>query len=270
MNVSRVLCTSLVAALLLVASMGLMTVGSSQPIRALEGNLRGNVGVVSDYFFRGSNEQNGASVQGGFDYSHPSGFYAGYWGSPVDFGASEGPSGQGDAFENDFYAGYTNSLGNVVTYDIGLYQYLYANQDDGPDGEGSNATEGYLGFSKGPFSLTGNFSFTDADWTRSGDIYVSGTYSTDLAYGFGFSAKAGWYDYDSALDGSDPKEDGSFRDAVFTLSHPIGETGADMTLQYVQTGDARDGLNVNGPNGDDQQVIIGISYGFDVAKGMGM
>ncbi len=40
----------------------------------------GNVGVFSDYIFRGISQTGGAAaVQGGLDYSHASGLYAGTW-----------------------------------------------------------------------------------------------------------------------------------------------------------------------------------------------
>lgn len=266
LNFSRNSGIVLLIAAFLWALMDPLTGGLIQPAHAeLEGSLSGNLGVVSDYYFRGSNDNNGAAVQGGLDYSHPSGFYAGYWASPVDFGVPEGPGGEGNAVENDLYAGYTGQLSNEFSYDIGLIQYLYANQNAGPDGEDSDANEGYLSLSKGPFSITGNYSFTDADWTRAGDIYVTASYATDVAYGFDLKAKAGWYSYDSALiTGGEPVSDDEFRDAVITLSHPIGETGAEMNLQFIQIGDSRSGINVNGPAEEDFQVIIGLSYGFGI------
>src|SRR5665811_2385831 len=43
-----------------------------------------NVGWVSNYVFRGITQTVGKpAVQGGFDYAHSSGFYAGVWGSNV-------------------------------------------------------------------------------------------------------------------------------------------------------------------------------------------
>ena len=51
---------------------------------------------------------------------------------------------------------------------------------------------------------------------------------------------------------------GAFRDLDLSLSHPIGSTGADMTLTYIVAGKLRDGTNLK--NG----VTLGISYGFDI------
>ena len=46
--------------------------------------ITGNVGLVTDYKFRGlSQTYKGPALQGGFDYSHASGFYLGTWASNV-------------------------------------------------------------------------------------------------------------------------------------------------------------------------------------------
>ena len=45
-----------------------------------------NVGVVSDYIFRGISQTHGdAAIQGGIDYADPSGFYLGTWLSSISF-----------------------------------------------------------------------------------------------------------------------------------------------------------------------------------------
>ena len=48
--------------------------------------LTGNVGLFSQYVFRGLSQTNEKpALQGGLDYSHASGFYAGVWGSNVSW-----------------------------------------------------------------------------------------------------------------------------------------------------------------------------------------
>ena len=45
----------------------------------------GNVGLFNQYIFRGLTQTDGKpALQGGFDYVHASGFYAGVWGSNID------------------------------------------------------------------------------------------------------------------------------------------------------------------------------------------
>lgn len=52
------------------------------------GTVTGNVGVLSSYDLRGmtnSPENDKATVQAGLEYSHPTGFYLGYWGSTLGY-----------------------------------------------------------------------------------------------------------------------------------------------------------------------------------------
>lgn len=45
-----------------------------------------NLGVVSDYRFRGLMQTNGKpAIQGGFDINHKSGFYVGNWNSSISW-----------------------------------------------------------------------------------------------------------------------------------------------------------------------------------------
>lgn len=80
-----------------------------------------NAGFTSDYVFRGQSQTAGdPTVQGGVDISYGS-FYAGVWGSGVDFGDT---TNQAEA-EIDFYGGITHSFGSV-SLDLGVIYYLYA------------------------------------------------------------------------------------------------------------------------------------------------
>ena len=80
-----------------------------------------NIGVVSDYVFRGvSQTDEGAALQGGVDASFGNGFYAGGWASTVDFG-------EGTDAEVDLYGGYrTEAAGYAL--DFGVLGYLYVNE----------------------------------------------------------------------------------------------------------------------------------------------
>src|SRR5690606_34855209 len=89
--------------------------------------LAGNVGFFSEYIFRGLKQTDGKpALQGGFDYSHSSGFYAGTWASNVswleDSQAATGYSSS--SLEWDFYGGYKGAIGDFG-YDLGLLYYWY-------------------------------------------------------------------------------------------------------------------------------------------------
>ena len=78
-----------------------------------------NIGVTSDYVFRGFSQTNeDPAVQGGVDLTIGSSFYAGVWASNVDFGDNT------DA-EIDVYGGFRGEASGF-NYDVGLVTYLYA------------------------------------------------------------------------------------------------------------------------------------------------
>ena len=84
-----------------------------------------NVGVASDYVFRGvSQTDENAQVFGGVDLTAGK-FYAGTWASNVDFNDST------DA-EIDLYAGFKPTLG-LATLDLGVIYYGYVNAPSGAD-----------------------------------------------------------------------------------------------------------------------------------------
>lgn len=86
-----------------------------------EHTLTGNIGLVSSYRFRGIDQTFGKpALQGGFDYSHASGFYAGNWDSNVSSGAGY-PNGN---LEMDFYGGYKRAFGDFGL-DVGALYYYY-------------------------------------------------------------------------------------------------------------------------------------------------
>jgi len=89
-------------------------------------SLSGNLGITSNYIFRGITQTGGKpAVQGGFDFAHNSGLYAGTWLSNVswleDFGAYNRSS-----LEWDFYGGFKRNIGNTdFYYDLSTIYYYY-------------------------------------------------------------------------------------------------------------------------------------------------
>jgi uncharacterized protein (TIGR02001 family) len=84
-----------------------------------------NVGWVSNYVFRGITQTVGKpAVQGGYDYSHSSGFYAGVWGSNVSWITGSGSAGD-VSLETDTYLGIRNSFATDYSYDVGFIRYNY-------------------------------------------------------------------------------------------------------------------------------------------------
>jgi len=168
-----------------------------------------NVSFTTDYIWRGMTQSDGPAVQGGFDYEADSGFYAGFWGSNVNFN-------NGNGQELDYYAGYGFSLGDVGV-DVGYITYDYPDSD--PD---LKFEEIYLGFSFGDLGLTyasgqdeapdyievsygiGPVSLSYGDYDEYGE-------NTTISYGFAcgsYECGISVYDFSDAGYGAD--EDGVF------------------------------------------------------------
>lgn len=111
MKKNNLLNTLILAAL---ASPGMAMAAEASPVTA-------NVGFVTNYLYRGIS-QTGAkpAIQGGFDYAHASGLYAGAWGSNVSWVPASSAS-----LELDTYFGFKNSLDGDLGYDVGFLRYNY-------------------------------------------------------------------------------------------------------------------------------------------------
>src|SRR3990172_3983972 len=88
-----------------------------------------NVGLFSQYIFRGLNQTNeDPAVQGGFDYSWnfgPGSFYVGTWLSNIAW-LRDGGQYSSSSLENDWYLGLKGPIGKSdFTYDVGFLYYYY-------------------------------------------------------------------------------------------------------------------------------------------------
>ena len=95
--------------------------------------LSGNAALVTQYVDRGiTNSAELPVVQPEFDLYYKEIYYAGIWGSNVNFGA--GPNGQDVAnLELDFYVGAAPTV-DKWNFDIAAYYVAYPSASD-PDGE---------------------------------------------------------------------------------------------------------------------------------------
>lgn len=89
-----------------------------------------NIALVSNYVLRGIEQtSSNPAVQGGMDYVHTNGLYAGLWGSPVsrisDSGATDTAQYGSVSTEIDLYFGFKNKFSANYGYDIGFIRYSY-------------------------------------------------------------------------------------------------------------------------------------------------
>jgi uncharacterized protein (TIGR02001 family) len=84
-----------------------------------------NISLVSEYRFRGIDQTWGKpALQGGADYAHANGWYAGLWGSNVSSNSYPGAS-----LELDYYAGYNGKFSDDLGWTAGGYGYYYPGAD---------------------------------------------------------------------------------------------------------------------------------------------
>jgi uncharacterized protein (TIGR02001 family) len=90
-----------------------------------EHSVTENGALYSQYIFRGLTQTDKhPAVQGGLDYAHASGFYAGLWGSNVSW-ISDFTPGVSASLELDTYLGYKMSFGEDWALDAGYLRYNY-------------------------------------------------------------------------------------------------------------------------------------------------
>ncbi|MGK2951118.1 MAG: TorF family putative porin [Thiobacillus sp.] len=110
-------------------------------------SLSANVGMYSDYVFRGISQTGGdPAVQGGLDYSHSSGFYLGTWGSNVGWIEDFQGYDSGNV-EIDLYGGFRGDIGSTgLTFDVGAIKYMFPGDDGGATKADTTEIYGALGW----------------------------------------------------------------------------------------------------------------------------
>lgn len=115
--------------------------GDIHVIPASAHTVTGNIAFTTQYVFRGLTQTNGKpALQGGLDYAHTSGFYAGSWlsniswftdqnngtkSAPVALSSPGGGRSNSATLEWDIYGGFKNSFADNWTYDVGGLYYYY-------------------------------------------------------------------------------------------------------------------------------------------------
>ena len=176
-------------------------------------NVSANVSFSSDYIWRGMTQTDGPAMSGGFDYESENGFYAGIWGSNVNFNDGAGS-------ELDYYFGYGFEVGNVGI-DLGYVAFDYPQNNTGLDFE-----EIVIGLSMGDLGLTFALGQDSApDYTEIsyafGDVGLSYGEYDDYGNNFGISYDFECGTYDCGIGYSDFSDNGYGADEdalVFSIS----------------------------------------------------
>ena len=176
-------------------------------------DVSGNAGITSNYLWRGMTQNdNELAFSAGFDLEDESGFYAGVWGSSINFG---------DEADNeiDVYAGYAFEA-NGFSYDLGYIAYIY------PDAgvKEYDFGEVYASVGYGPASISYSYQVADsADSYSTDTTYTSVGYELPVGETYSASLHYGYYDIEGAAEAQ--------QDYGFTIGR------GDFSLAVIGTSD---------------------------------
>lgn len=249
----------LTQALLLAGVVGVPSFVVATPVLAEEAAaaspISANVTLASEYVYRGiSQTREKPALQGGFDYAHASGLYAGVWGSNISW-LEDLDVNASSSLELDLYAGYKGKIGEDIGYDVGYLRYQYPGSY--PAGFVSpNTDELYVAGTYKMFTLKYSHSFSDlfgyADSKGSG--YLDASANFELMSGLTLGVHAGhqkiknWSDF-------------SYTDYKINLTKDFGG-GLSVTGAYIDT-NADDNLyTVKGTKIADSRFVLSVTKAF--------
>jgi uncharacterized protein (TIGR02001 family) len=197
-NLETLMNKKLIAAALFGSFVAPLSVLAADAPATPEHSFTGNLTLASEYIYRGIGQTNRKpALQGGLDYAHASGLYAGVWGSNISWLSDLG--GISSSVEIDVYGGYKGNLTADLSYDVGVLTYNYPGSY--PSGfTKADTTEIYAGLGwkwlSAKYSHTVSshiFGWTGANGTDKtrGSGYLELNASHDLGDGWGINGHVG-------------------------------------------------------------------------------
>lgn len=204
-----------------------------------------NVGVVSDYIFRGMSQTLGdPALQGGIDYAFSNGFYVGAWASNVKW--VKGWTGKGDT-EIDLYGGYRGAINADWSYDVGAIAYTYPGHGNANIGL-ANPTTGEIYGSIAYKWLSAKYSHTVSshfvgfyggpavDENTRGSNYLELNATYDLGEGWGVTGHLGHQKVEKSMDAL----------GLYNASYSDWKVGVTKDIGYGVVGLAVSGTDAKG------------------------
>ncbi len=252
MNLSKSLASSALALGLLANT----AAHSQSAAPAPDFTLAYNIGGTTDYRFRGISQSSfKPAVQGGIDFSHKSGAYAGVWASNVNWikdyiGATDG------SLEVDFFGGYKGELAKGLGFDLGVIAYVYPSNNTPTN---ANTNEIYAALTYGPVTAKysrslGNFV---ANPNSAASQYLEVAASFDVGNGFSITPHLGRQTIPNQTASA-----GDYTDYALTVNKDLGN-GLSASLTLLGT-DAKDSFYKVAPvdNLGKSGLLVGLKYSF--------
>ena len=192
-----------------------------------------NVGMVSDYIYRGI-FQEASSAFAGIDYEDDSGFYVGTWAADV-----------GDGLETDLYFGMGGELTDGVSWGAGYTGYYYT------DGWDDTYHELNLGLGAGDFSF--DLALGKYDTSPKTQDYTF----TSLGYDFGNGLAASFGTFG-----------GDFAGEVVEVGYGHDFNGLDLSVTFIMVSDdlqVYDGA-AKASGAPTNAIVFGISRSFAIGE----
>lgn len=208
------------------------------------GDFSSNLAFTTEYFFRGISQADDGvpSVQGGLDYTHPSGVYVGIWGSNVKFTDA--------SVELDYFGGIKGEVGKLG-WDVGALYYHYPGADGSLNYDFFEVYGG-LGYDFGLAAANFQVNYSPDYFGSSGDAYY---------FNLGIDAPIGKYLTLNLHTGYQTIDDNAVFGSPDYIDFLVGLTadvlGFDLQLAYIGT----DMSDTECPDACDQ-VVFTLSTGF--------
>ena len=242
---------------------------------APESTIAYNIGVVSEYRYRGLDQTKGLpAIQGGFDYSNANGAYLGLWASQIRWikDASTSNTSVSGNSEVDIYGGYKFEKSGV-TYDLGLLTYIYpgntlkniGNNSNDSDLLSANTTEVYGAASIGAFTLKYSNATTDLFGYKNskGSTYIDLTANFDMGSGITLTPHIGRQAVKGTTSSYYPGGL-SYSDYALTIAKDMGN-GVTATVSSIST-NAKNNANFKSNqtlyNAAKETIVVGVKYTF--------
>ena len=244
--------------LVVVGLIGSNTHATSETEQA-SATFSGELGLVSQYIYRGGEENDQLSLQAGLQYSHASGWNVGYWGSTLNY---QPKNDKDHGFEHDLYIGYECELNDNWQYAGQLVSYIYQGggtiyAEDGQDKRRTTGTELTQSLSYQNFSADLGIMLTDVDYANAGDVYLQLAYSHALANDFSIQSSFGFSFYNDNRDDEVVAtiRKNNFTEARLGLSKDL-DNGISIGFDYIWGGRDRYKQDF------DDHAVLGLNYSF--------
>ncbi len=212
-----------------------------------------NLGMSSEYVFRGITQSNGAQVWGSIDYSFESlGVYTGLWVSNSGLAGNE---------EVDAYVGYALSLGKDLSVDVGAIGYF--DPSAASSAVGSNSSEAYLGVNWQALNVYAYYNFGSTSADEDEFTYVETNFGLPVLADAKLQMHLGYFL--GLGDSYDALADDNYLDYGVSFVKDYGDAGQVALAVSATTIDANHGLAGVFGESDRPQFTVGWSRSFGAA-----